>query len=146
MQPYRHVQHALWLYLAGGALLAFYLYADLWRGPAALVGVAVVALVFTIFGRLTTGVDEAGVHWSFGWGFPGGSLALGEIARAAPTQTSLLEGIGIHWTIWHGWLWNVSGFQGVAFEKLDGGRVTLGTDDPQGLSEAVERFRQGAAS
>jgi len=41
----------------------------------------------------------------------------------------------------HGWLWNVWGFRAVKFVLRNGRRVTLGTDDPQGLLTAIQRFR-----
>jgi hypothetical protein len=147
--PYERTQHALWMWIALGIPIAIVLAA--WTtNPVPTMGVpaAVVIvplLVGAIFTRLTIRVDSAAVTWHFGWGWPGGSIAMGDIARAALTKTSLLEGFGIHWTIWHGWLWNASGFQAVEIFKTNGGGVTLGTADPQGLAEAIERFRRGAA-
>ena len=111
--------------------------------PASLpMGIFVLAAL--LFSRLTIRVDAAAVTWSFGWGWPGGSIAMAQIARAEVTQTNLFEGWGIHWTIWHGWLWNAGGFQAVEIFKANGGGVTLGTNDPQGLWQAIERFRARA--
>jgi len=96
------------------------------------------------FSALVTRVDANGVSWNYTVGAPGGKIAFSEIANVEVTTTSFWEGWGIHWTIWHGWLWNVSGYGAVMITKTDGGRVTLGTDDPQGFYEAVVRFRAGA--
>jgi hypothetical protein len=112
--------------------------------PLAVV-VGVLAIVGAIFTRLTIRVDAHAVTWHFGWGWPGGAISTSEIERAEVTQTNLLEGWGIHWTIWHGWLWNAGGFAAVEISKRNSGAVTLGTDDPQGLLQAIERFRKGAA-
>jgi hypothetical protein len=112
--------------------------------PLAIV-VVVIGLAGAVFTRLTIRVDADAVTWHFGWGWPSGAISLSEIERAEVTQTNLLEGYGIHWTIWHGWLWNVGGFQAVELFKQNGSSVTLGTDDPQGLLQAIERFRKGAA-
>jgi len=150
MERYEHTQTGWWIYLpiivlvVGASAIA--------TGGAAApfpIGVAPAIIVMlgagAIFARLTTRVEGTAVSWYFGWGWPGGSIAMAEIASAEVTDTNLLEGFGIHWTIWHGWLWNVWGFRAVEITKHGGGRVTLGTDDPQGLCQAIERFRMGAA-
>jgi hypothetical protein len=115
--------------------------------PSAFVlAIAILVILATIdFSALTISVDDTGVYWRFGLGWPSGSLRMEEIQTWQITRTNLFEGWGIHWTIWHGWLWNVWGFQAVEITKPGGARVTLGTDDPQGLREAIERFRRGAA-
>lgn len=82
-------------------------------------------------------VDARGVSWSFTAGIPGGVIPFEDIADALITTTRFWEGWGIHWTIIHGWLWNVAGFQGVLIRKRNGRVVTLGTDDPQGLYDAI---------
>jgi hypothetical protein len=147
---YERTQHAVWMWIIPLAIIALILAA--WSTdprlamalPAAVVIVPVLLLGAT-FTRLTIRVDADAVRWHFGWSFPSGSIAMGEIARAQITRTNLFEGWGVHWTIWHGWLWNAGGFAAVEIVKTSGGGVTLGTDDPQGLFEAIERFRKGAA-
>jgi len=136
-----------WIFLPVGAILAAAWFTDpsIELLVSALVAIAVIGIAGVIFTRLTIRVDANGVTWHLGWGWPGGALATSEIERAEITRTSLFEGWGIHWTIWHGWLWNVGGFQAVEITKTDGSRITLGTDDPQGLFQAIERFRKGAA-
>jgi hypothetical protein len=112
--------------------------------PLALV-IVIIGAVGAVFTRLTIRVDADAVTWHFGWGWPSSAISMREIERAEVTQTNLLEGWGIHWTIWHGWLWNAGGFQAVEIFKRNGSGVTLGSDDPQGLFQAIERFRMGAA-
>jgi hypothetical protein len=147
---YERTQHAIWMWFVLIPIVA--ILAGAWfqsTSAAMLVPLAVVwiplVLVLTVFTRLTIAVDADAVTWHFGWGWPGGSIAKRDIERAEVTKTNLFEGWGIHWTIWHGWLWNAGGFQAVEIFKRNGGGVTLGTDDPQGLFQAIERFRQGAA-
>lgn len=147
--PYERTQSVWWPYLILLVPLIAALYVNAWHGYFALAQTVamllLLGLALSAFTRLTIHVDATAVTWRFGWGFPSGSIAMGEIDRAETTQTNLLEGFGIHWTIWHGWLWNVGGFQAVEIFKTGGGGVTLGTDDPQGLMEAIERFRRGVA-
>ena len=145
MQPYSHRQHnpfaplalAIMLVLIMGVLLTLPRGAD--PGPMILpvMVLIVVAALGAMFSRLTTTVEGGVVAWYFGFGFPRGSRTLGEIASAELTQTNLLEGWGIHWTIWHGWVWNVRGFQAVQIHSTDGSSVTIGTDDPQGFLNAI---------
>ncbi|HTU68884.1 MAG TPA: hypothetical protein VMF11_01070 [Candidatus Baltobacteraceae bacterium] len=146
---YERTQHARWMWFI---LLAALPLVVAWGlspsiatlAPAIAVVVPIVAIL-AIFARLTIHVDGEAVSWYMGWGWPAGAIALRDIAGAELTSTNFLEGWGIHYTIWHGWLWNVGGFRAVEITKTDGRRVTLGTDDPQGLLQAIERFRQGAA-
>jgi hypothetical protein len=102
---------------------------------------AVLALAALAFSSLSTRVDANRVSWAFRLGFPRGSIPLVDIADVQITKTNFWEGFGIHWTIWHGWLWNVWGYRAVMIRKRNGGTVTLGTDDPQGLYDAIARFR-----
>jgi hypothetical protein len=149
MQPYEHAQRAWWLL----AIPALMFVVVVWvvtagSGTAGWFMGALTLLVVAIgadFCSLTICVDSSGVRWYFGFGQPSGHLRFDEIAGVSISRTNLLEGWGLHYTIWHGWLWNVWGFQAVELTRSGGGRVTLGTDDPQGLRNAIERFRTGAA-
>ncbi len=100
------------------------------------IGIVAIAAL-GLFSRLTTRVADGAVSWCFGWGFPGGAFPVADIARVERTETSFWEGWGIHWTIWHGWLWNTWGFQAVQIFRKDGSSMTIGTDDPEGLINAI---------
>ena len=144
MTPYDHHQWGV-IQSVFGAIVAIvfgfiYLTAGRTIGPAVVFFAALVVSLIA-FARLDTRVDGDGITWSFTFGIPGGHVDFANLANARVTQTNLLEGWGIHWTIWHGWLWNVQGFQAVELECRDGRDVTIGTDDPQGLLQAIERFR-----
>lgn len=147
--PYERTQQSYWMWVLTLVIVVILGWA--WTtdarlatlAPAAVpIGILVVAAL--LFSRLTIRVDSAAVTWCFGWGWPGGAIPMGTIDHADVTSTNLFEGFGIHWTIWHGWLWNVSGFQAVEIFKAGGGAVTLGTDDPQSLAQAIQRFRAPA--
>lgn len=144
MERYEHHQHSTWMYWVAIVVLALFVLIDR-SVPSAGLGLAIgsvaIAVSMAVCSRLTTRVDSDAVSWAFGWGWPGGSIPLAEIASVEGTETNLLEGWGIHWTIWHGWLWNAGGFQAVEMTKRNGSRVTIGTDDPQGLYEAIVAHR-----
>ena len=105
---------------------------------------AAVILVITSagFSRLTTQVDPSGVSWSLTFGMPRGHVAFADLDRAEPATTNILEGWGVHWTIWHGWLWKMWGFRAVQLFLRSGRRITLGTNDPHGLLAAIQRFHR----
>ncbi|HEY1975764.1 MAG TPA: hypothetical protein VGG89_04445 [Candidatus Baltobacteraceae bacterium] len=139
MPTYEHRQFSPGILLV--VAVTFYaLYRAGLTGPdstAHLAAFAVVAAMCIGFVQLTTRVDSRGVAWSFTIGIPGGVIAFEDIDEVQTTTMRFWEGWGIHWTILHGWLWNVAGYQGVMITKKNGRRVTLGTDDPQGLYEAI---------
>ena len=96
---------------------------------------------------MRTRVDAQGIWWSLAWGWPGGHIPFAQIASVEPTELNWLErgNSGFTWTMWHGWLWHAAGAHAVEITTTDGTLITLGTDDPQGLLAAIERFRTGAA-
>lgn len=53
-------------------------------------------------------------------------------------RTTLLDGFGLHYVPFRGWTWNVWGFDSVRV-KTDKQTVFLGTDDPEGLLDFLER-------
>lgn len=98
---------------------------------------AALALLLLPFSILTTRVDERGVGWNFGVGFPGGFIPFADIEKIEPVRTALWEGVGIHQTPRHGWLWNVGGRDAVMIHKRNGRTVTLGSNDARELLEAI---------
>ncbi|MBV8074179.1 MAG: hypothetical protein JO140_02030 [Candidatus Eremiobacteraeota bacterium] len=101
-------------------------------GPAfVLVGIAA-----GLFSSLTIRVTRTQLQWWLGIKPLGMRVALAEIASAAPIKTNVFEGWGIHLT-WHGWLWNVAGFNAVQIELRGGTRYALGTPEPEKLTQAI---------
>lgn len=98
---------------------------------------AVFALLFLVFGRLTTEVDSEQFRARFGYlGWPTKSAPLKEIAGALPTQTSPLSGWGIRFTT-RGMLFNVSGRGAVIVGMHNGKQFLIGTDEPETLADAI---------
>lgn len=141
METYEHRQFSPWPIAVAGAAALFGRRARR-RGRGRLPAVGL-TLFLAQFSMLTTIVDDERVAWAFGLGFPGGAIDLNEIAEAELTTTSWWEGFGIHWTPRHGWLWNAAGKNGVRIRKRNGGSITLGSDDAQGLYDALQRRLKG---
>jgi hypothetical protein len=146
MPLYEHRQVSPWMLIPVAIYIAFVVWlAGVGHAPYSLAVLWIVLLVVMFaFIALSTRVDANAVSWSFTFGTPRGTIPLADIADAQVIKTAIWEGFGIHWTFTHGWLWNVWGFSAVMIRKRNGGIVTLGTDDAQGLYDAIVRARQGA--
>ena len=89
-----------------------------------------------LFSSLTIQITDRALRWQFGPGLIRKEVPLREIERAEVTETTLLQGWGIHYT-YRGWLYNVSGFQAVAVRLKSGKQFLLGTDEPKRLCDAI---------
>ncbi len=61
-----------------------------------------------------------------------------------PLRIRWWYGWGIHLTPYR-WLYNVSGLEAVAITLRNGRKFALGTDDPQDLVDAIERYQPHVA-
>ena len=59
-----------------------------------------------------------------------------DILEVETSRTTFLEGWGIHWSPWGGWVWNIWGYDCVLL-RLKRGKLKIGTDDAEGLAEFV---------
>ena len=114
--------------------------------PVVAIVICILIAVTWMSSMMQTRVDASGVSWSLAWGWPGGHVPFAQTASIEPTELNWFErgGSGFTWNMWHGWLWHAAGAHAVLITKTDGSLITLGTDDPQGLLQAIERFRTGA--
>jgi len=102
--------------------------------------VEIILLICAVmFCKLTIKIDNETLRWSFGIGIVRKQVLLAEIAVCEPIRIRWWYGWGIHLTP-YGWLYNVSGLDAVTITLRDGRKFALGTDDPQGLSVAIERL------
>jgi hypothetical protein len=102
--------------------------------------VEIILLICAVmFCKLTIKIDSETLRWSFGIGIVRKQVLLAEIAVCEPIRIRWWYGRGIHLTP-YGWLYNVSGLDAVTITLRDGRKFALGTDDPQGLSVAIERL------
>jgi hypothetical protein len=102
--------------------------------------VEIILLICAVmFCKLTIKIDSETLRWSFGIGIVRKQVLLAEIAVCEPIRIRWWYGWGIHLTP-YGWLYNVSGLDAVTITLRDGRKFALATDDPQGLSVAIERL------
>ena len=90
------------------------------------------------FGHLT--VADEGDHLGIRFGpFPlfRKRIVYDNIREVEKGRTNFLDGWGIHWNPWHGWVWSIWGWDCVVL-RLKRGTIRVGTDDPDGLAEFLE--------
>ncbi|HTX59028.1 MAG TPA: hypothetical protein VMH02_05065 [Verrucomicrobiae bacterium] len=147
---YRHEQvgRLLIAYLAAIAAAALAVLGFYAAAPSTpLLSKIVLAIVFVVpllaiaaFARLTVCVEGSGVRWGLTFGFPGGFVPFDQVESVEIVPVSFWYGIGIHLTV-RGWVWNVALGRGVQIHRRAGLPIVLGTDDPEGLLQAIERAR-----
>jgi hypothetical protein len=109
-------------------------------GAARIVGgVALAFLLLTfLFYRLRVEVSGGELRICFGVGLIGRTFDVHEIVSARPVRNKWWYGWGIRLTP-HGWLFNVSGFDAVEIELRSGRHYRIGTDEPEVLSNVLNR-------
>jgi hypothetical protein len=141
---YRHKQSGTLILLSSvlaglvGAALA-------WRAgqwPPAIAVIVLLLVIAFLFSSLTVEVGEAELRWYFGPGLWTYRLPIAEIKEVGIVRN--------HW--WNGWgirtapgfrLYNVSGLDAVELRVGPSDVRRIGTDDPQGLADALKTQRTG---
>lgn len=109
---------------------------SVWLALFVLAWASIVYLALLNFSRLTVAVTTATVQlkWRLGW--PTKSLDRSDILAATPRRNAWWVGFGIR-KVSHGWMWNVWGLDAVDLELAGGRHFRIGTDDPDGLMDAL---------
>ena len=103
--------------------------------------IEVILLISAIaFSRLTIKIDGEILEACFTMRLICKKVPLAAIAECEPIRIRWWYGWGIHLTP-YGWLYNVSGLDAVAITLRNGRKFALGTDDPDGLVNAIWRFK-----
>ena len=141
-EPYQHTQigYAIIILFALIEVGSIGAYIRL-RDPGPLLVFLLISLVETIFFSLTVTVNEAAVRLRFGIGLIRKTIPLRDVTACFPVRNSPLCGWGIRY-IGGGWLYNVSGLDAIEVTLRDGRKIRIGTDDPQGLMQAIQNGKQ----
>jgi hypothetical protein len=102
--------------------------------PIVILIILLVSLI--LFYKLTITIEGQTLCASFGIGIVRKRVPLAQIVGCEPIRIRWWYGWGIHLTP-YGWLYNVSGLDAVAITLRDERKFALGTDDPQGLTDAI---------
>jgi hypothetical protein len=137
--PYRHTQPGILILiccLLSGAIGV----AALWRSgqwPPVIALTVLLLAVAILFSSLTVEVRDNELRWHFGPGLWTYRLPLDEITDVAVVKNHWWNGFGIR--IGQGFrLYNVSGLDAVELRLKSDEVRRIGTDDPQGLAEAIK--------
>lgn len=136
---YRHTQRGALLiaaFAAAVAILAWVAAADgLTAGEAAMLGL--VAAAGWLFSSLSVEVTPERMRIWFGPGWIRRTIRLRDVERARAVRVPWYVGWGMRW--WGHWIYNVSGRQAVTLQLRDGGRFSVGTDEPEALLAALRQ-------
>jgi len=144
MERYSHTQvgWVVLIALAGSIILMLCLFTV---GAAHPVGISVLVVfgaAMVLFGTLTVVGDHRRLQIRFGPGLIRKSFLFTEIESCEEVRNPWYCGWGIR-CIEHGWLFNVSGLHAVEIRMRNGKRYRIGTDDPGGLKQFIERRISG---
>ena len=101
---------------------------------------AIVALIvgtaLFVFSQFTVEVTDERLTAAFGWGWPRRILSWEQATAARMVRNRWWYGFGIRWFP-GGTLWNVWGLDAVEFDLVKGGKLRIGTDEPELLLAAL---------
>ena len=134
---YRHTQVSLATVSAIGIALAAVIWCSVRAsGPVPVITVLLLVGVLILFSTLTVIVRDGAMHVFFGPGLIRRRIPLQRIREVRVVRTPWYYGWGIRLTP-SGWLWNVSGLDGVEVQFDDGHRFRVGSDDASRLAAAL---------
>ena len=113
--------------------------------PVPILAALSVAFVLGLVSTLTTVVADGVLDVFFGPGLIRRRVPLHRIREVRVVTTPWYYGWGIRWTP-SGWLWNVSGLDGVELEFDDGHCFRIGSDEPDKLAEGLRREMRSVGS
>jgi hypothetical protein len=136
---YEHTQigHVIIWSLLAIILIANGLTGALAHWPAVVVSL-ILLVCLVLFYKLRITIQDETLCVSFGPGIIRKRIRLAEIVGCESIRIRWWYGWGIHLTP-RGWLYNVSGFDAVAITLRNGQKFAVGTDDPDGLVDAMRR-------
>ena len=107
--------------------------------PWAIVAFLLAFVMLRPFSALTVTVTSECLEAAFRWGWPRKQITRSDIASIQVVRHSAWQGWGIR-RVPDGWLWRIWGRSGVQVTMVEGAgkHYTFGTDDPKGLSQALD--------
>ena len=98
---------------------------------------AFMVMCLAVFSRLTVEVDDRVIDLKFGMGVIRKRFLLKDVKAHRVVKNPWYYSWGIH-VIPGGWIFNVSGLEAVELQMKNGQRYRVGTDDVEGLANAVK--------
>jgi hypothetical protein len=139
MKEYNHKQLGTLMIISLGLSFIFLVgFSFLFNYNLIIIILAIVLLAsLLMFYSLNVRIEEGSIDIWFGVGIIKRKILISEIKSVRVVKTPWWYGWGIRY-IPAGWMWNVSGFDGVELEFKDSKKFRIGTDDPFGLEKALK--------
>jgi len=139
MKQYKHTQigYLLIIMLGAATLLIGNLMIATDFNPTTVLMLAFMVLCLGSFATLTVEVDNRAVSLRFGIGLIRKRFLLEDVEAYRVVKNPLYYAWGIH-VIPNGWIFNVSGLEAIELQMKNGRQYRIGTDDVEGLSNAVK--------
>ncbi len=99
----------------------------------------IVMVTLGLFSTLTVEINDENIRIKFGPGLIRKRFPLKDIESSQKVKNCWYWGWGIR-LIPGGWLYNVSGLSAVELRMKNGKTYRIGTDDPNGLAQAIQRM------
>jgi len=138
---YEHTQTGMLQIIAVLVIIVIILATTLLFGPLLIPLAVLLLLVITVlcFATLTVTIEDGVVRIRFGpLGLVRREWPARDIVSVTVVTNPWYYGYGIRWTP-HGPLYNVSGSHAIEILLVSGKKVRIGTDEPEALSNAINR-------
>ncbi|HET9915120.1 MAG TPA: hypothetical protein VFQ13_24730 [Anaerolineales bacterium] len=144
MKQYTHTQIGYLLIIVFSVailLISYLMFAKADFNPVAIFVLGFLILCLAAFAALTVEVDDQALDLKFGIGVIRKRFLLKEVEAYRAVKNPWYYGWGIH-VIPNGWIFNVSGWEAVELQMKNGRKYRVGTDDAEGLANAVKACLQ----
>ena len=138
MREYKHTQVGYIHVIAYSAVVLFLACLNIFTEfkPFTLIPLIVMLILLTLFSTLTVRVGGEAITVQFGVGIIRKRLQLSDVECYATVRNPWYYGWGIRYTP-RGWLYNISGLSAIELLMRNGKTCRIGTDDPEGLAQAL---------
>ena len=138
MRAYKHTQVGYIHVIAWGAVILFICGLNIVTGfqPFTLIVPIVMSILLALFSTLTVRVDGGTITVQFGVGVIRKRFRLSDVESCAKVRNPWYYGLGIRYTP-RGWLYNIYGLSAIELVMKNGKTCRVGTDDPDGLAQAL---------
>lgn len=138
MREYKHTQVGYIHVIAYSAIMLFLACINIVTGfePFTLIPAMVMLILMALFSVLTVRIGNGVVTVQFGVGVIRKRIQLSDVESYAKVRNPWYYGWGIRYTP-RGWLYNIFGFSAIELLMRNGKTCRIGTDDPEGLAQAL---------
>ena len=138
MKEYEHTQVGYIHLIAYSAVVLFLVCSNIFSEfkPATLIPLIVMLILLALFSSLTVRVGGGVIAVQFGVGVIRKRIQLSEVESYAKVVNPWYYGWGIRYTP-RGWLYSIYGRSAIELLMSNGKTCRIGTDDPDGLAQAL---------